>query len=432
MTVKLERKKSQNAVEVLNKHLPGGVNSPVRSGRSVEQLPMVVDHAVEDTLIDVDGHHYLDFCCSWGALILGHAHPQVINGLRDRMSKGTTFGISCEIEGRLAAEVLKLMPNLEKIRFVSSGTEATMSAARLARGATGRDVIVKFSGCYHGHADLFLVQAGSGVLSLNRRSSSAGIPEDTVKNTVCLPFNDIQAAESFLLSPENKKRIAAVIVEPIAGNIGVVPAEPAFLKFLREATQAIGALLIFDETITGFRVGLDGAQGLYKIKPDITCLGKILGGGLPAAAFGGSEALMDHLAPIGEVYQAGTLSGNPLAMEAGYQTLKLIQQPGFYQELERKANLILSPLREHIEKNELAACVQQVGSMFTLFFGKRHVKNLEEAKQLDTKRYAQFFQHCFNRGVYLPPSQHEAWFVSAAHNDKHLKKSLEVMLSGLS
>lgn len=319
--------------------IPGGVNSPVRSCLKMGQLPMVVDRAYEDQLIDADGHTYIDFCGSWGALIHGHAHPAILEAVKVRMDKGTSFGITTSIEGELAHEIVKLIDSIEKIRFVSSGTEATMSAVRLARGVTKREVIVKFSGNYHGHADHFLVQAGSGVLEVSPTASSAGVPEEMVKHTINLPYNDVESCRQLFNHPDYRHCIAAVILEPIAANMGVVPASHEFIRYLRSATEEMGALLIFDEVINGFRVGLRGAQEYYSIKPDLTCFGKIIGGGFPAAAFGGRREVMDQLAPLGSVYQAGTLSGNPVAMEAGLQSLKLLQRPGFYEELQAKTDL---------------------------------------------------------------------------------------------
>ncbi|MBA3957837.1 MAG: glutamate-1-semialdehyde 2,1-aminomutase [Parachlamydiaceae bacterium] len=407
--------------------IPGGVNSPVRSCASMGQLPMVVARGAGDQVFDVDNNAYIDFCGSWGALIHGHAHPVIVEAVQKRVAMGSSFGITSAIEGELAKKVVSLMPSLEKIRFVSSGTEATMSAARLARGFTKREFLVKFSGNYHGHADFFLIQAGSGVLEL-AQSSSAGIPATIVKHTFSLPYNDINTCISTLNDPRWRDQIAAVIIEPIAGNMGVVEATKEFLQMLREETKKIGALLIFDEVISGFRVALGGAQALNHIVPDITCLGKIIGGGFPAAAFGGRREIMDQLAPLGPVYQAGTLSGNPVAMEAGLQALKLLEQSGFYETLAKKTNLLTDPLREWISAHQANACVQQVGSMFTLFFGCTRIGSMEEAQHADVKRYAHFFRHLFEHGVYIPPAQHEAWFVSSAHETQHLEKTRDLIL----
>jgi len=408
-TTKTSRPKTAELHQRFCEVLSGGVNSPVRSCNDVGQLPLIVEAGAADCIWDVDGNRYIDYCVSWGALAHGHAHPVIIQAIAKQASLGTSYGICCPLEERLARKVLQWMPNIEQLRFVSSGTEATMTAARIARGYTKRNRIIKFAGNYHGHADFFLVQAGSGVMGLSPTSSSAGIPDDVVRNTICLPFNDIEACRKLLRDPEQSKDIAAVFIEPIAANMGVVPATKAFLQMLREETQRIGALLIFDEVISGFRVGLGGAQALYGIAPDLTCLGKIVGGGLPAAAFGGSKEIMSILAPQGPVYQAGTLSGNPLAMAAGYETIRLLEVDGVYEELERKANVICDGLREAIKRKGANACVQQVGSAFTLFFGRTSVSNSVEAKQCDTATYARLFAHLLNDGIYIPPSQFEAW-----------------------
>lgn len=423
------RSKSQRIYEQMCRVIPGGVNSPVRSCKSMGQFPMVVDHGFRDILVDADGHRYIDYCGSWGALIHGHAHPVIVEAVKKRLEKGTSYGITTALEGALADEVVANIESIDKIRFVSSGTEATMSVARLARGFTQREIIVKFSGNYHGHADFFLVQAGSGVLEVSPTASSAGIPEEIVKYTLNLPYNDIEACRQLFNHPNMRHRIAAVILEPIAGNMGVVPAEKSFIHFLREETEKIGALLIFDEVITGFRVGLKGAQKLYDVKPDLTCFGKIIGGGFPAAAFGGRKEIMDCLAPLGAVYQAGTLSGNPIAMEAGLQSLLLLKRPGFYEELQRKTDRLLNPIRTKIEQKGWNACIQQVGSMFTLFFGRKKVNNLQEAMETDSRLFAEFFRSMFDQGIYIPPSAHEAWFVSDAHEDIHLDQTREAILA---
>jgi glutamate-1-semialdehyde 2,1-aminomutase len=424
-----KRLQSQQIYRQLCEVIPGGVNSPVRSCKKMGQTPLVVDRAIRDLVIDVDGHTYIDYCGSWGALIHGHAHPTILEAVRRRMEKGTSFGTTTALEGEIAQEIVNLIESIEKVRFVSSGTEATMTVARLARGFTKRELIVKFSGNYHGHADFFLVQAGSGVLEISSAASSEGIPEDIVKHTISLPYNDIEACCQLFSHPSYRERIAAVILEPIAANMGVVPADKEFIQFLREATEEIGALLIFDEVITGFRVAKKGAQALYGIRPDLTCFGKIIGGGFPAAAFGGRREIMDYLAPLGPVYQAGTLSGNPLAMEAGLQSLRLLQQPGFYEELERKTALLVDPIRARIQEKGWQACVQRVGSIFTLFLGKNRVRNLQEALEVDAELFARLFRTLFEQGIYIPPLQHEAWFISAAHEDQHLEKTREAVLA---
>lgn len=430
MICQTERPASQLTYGHLCSVIPAGVNSPVRAFSGLDQLPLVVESAEKDLLTDVDGNTYIDYCCSWGALIHGHAHPKILSAVIKRLEKGTTFGVTSAVEGQLASKVVQLVDSVEKIRFVSSGTEATMSAVRLARGYTGRNYIIKFNGNYHGHADFFLVKAGSSVTGLSA-SSSAGIPADLVKHVISLPYNDSASIQKIFCDPAYKNQIAAVIVEPIAGNMGVVPARASFLELLRKETADSGALLIFDEVITGFRVGLKGAQGIYSIKPDLTCFGKIIGGGFPAAAFGGRREVMDYLAPLGPVFQAGTLSGNPIAMEAGLQSLMLLEQPGFYEQLEEKTQILVTPIRDFITQNELPVCIQQVGSLFTLFFGRRSVTNHEEAQTLDISRFGRFFRYMFSQGIYIPPSQYESWFVSSMHSLEHLEKTRKAVLDFL-
>jgi len=381
--------------------IPGGVNSPVRAFPGLNMTPLIAERGEGDTVWDVDGNAYIDYCGSWGALILGHAHPSVVAAAVSQVENGSTFGMATPFEHALAAEIVRHLPSIEKIRFVSSGTEATMSAVRLARGFTGKSVVIKFDGNYHGHSDGFLIRAGSGVTLLGA-ASSQGVPEDLVKNTVSLPYNNIDSVRTFLRTQDN---IAAVIVEPVAGNMGVVIPSKAFLEMLREETSKIGAVLIFDEVITGFRLGLGGAQDYFGIVPDLTCLGKIIGGGFPAAAFGGPCEIMDYLAPQGPVYQAGTLSGNPVAMCAGLATLHEVQKPGFYAELERKTKIITEPVSK-------VAQVITLGSMFTLF--PPHYKNL--------------FLQLFERGIYFPPLQYEACFVSSAHTEAHLEATRDALL----
>lgn len=411
--------------------IPGGVNSPVRACKALGVTPLVAEKGVGDLIYDVDGNSYIDYCGSWGALLHGHAHPEVIAPSIERMKKGTTFGITTPIEEQLARKVIEHLPSIEKIRFVSTGTEATMSAIRLARGYTGKEVIIKFTGNYHGHADFLLVKAGSGLVGLNAESSSAGVPQDLVKHTICLPFNDVEACRNIFYHPQYRNLIAAVIVEPIAGNMGVVAASKEFLETLRHETTKAGAVLIFDEVMTGFRVGLKSAQGMYGIKPDLTCLAKIIGGGFPAAAFGGRKEIMDYLAPLGPVYQAGTLSGNPVAMEAGLATLKLAEKPGVYEELERKTALLAEPIEAHIKSKNLNACVQRVGSMMTIFLGARSVTRMEDAQNLDKELFAKFFRYMLQEGIYIPPAQHEAWFISTVHSDEHLLKTRDAILKFL-
>ena len=417
---------SQQVFEQLKQVIPGGVNSPVRAFKGLDLAPMVVERGVADQIIDVEGQAYIDYCMSWGALMHGHAHPQIIQPAIERMKKGTSFGISTVIEEKLARKVVECIDSIEKVRFVSSGTEATMSAVRLARGFTGRKLVVKFTGNYHGHADFFLVKAGSGVNHLNE-SSSAGIPPEVVKHVVSLRFNDVEAVRAFL----RDNQVACVILEPIAGNMGVVPASESFIHMLREETSKQGALLIFDEVMCGFRVGEKGAQGFFNIRPDLTCLGKIVGGGFPVAAFGGRADVMDYLAPVGPVYQAGTLSGNPLAMEGGLQSLTMLQAPGFYEEMQRKTELLTKPIAHFLAEQEIPACIQSAGSMFTLFFGSQSIADYDETMSLDLKQFAHFFRYMYNHGVYIPPSQFEAWFVSSVHTDEHLLKTRDLVLTYL-
>lgn len=419
----VSRINSEKLYQKLCEVIPGGVNSPVRACKAVGQVPLVASHAQGDLIFDVDDKSYIDYCMSWGALIHGHAHPTIGKALGEQISKGTSYGTTTHVEEKLARKVVQLMPHMEMVRFVSSGTEATMSAVRLARGYTGRDLVIKYIGHYHGHADYFLVKAGSGVMNL-QAASSKGIPLDSLKQTLCLPFNDLEATRAAFR--EFGDRIACVIVEPVAGNMGVVASSPDFMQMLQEETTRTRALLIFDEVMTCFRINKGGAKSYYGITPDLTCLGKIVGGGLPAAAFGGKRAIMEYLAPLGPVYQAGTLSGNPLAMVAGLTALEMLDLPGFYEELQRKTDLLLAPLKSYLAKHN--ACIQSAGSMFTLFFGKRSVHNMSDAEALDTTTFAKFFRFLFERGIYIPPFQQEAWFISMAHTDAHLKLTADSII----
>ncbi len=427
----LQRLHSQKIYEQLCQVIPGGVNSPVRACQEVQQCPLVAESGQGDSVFDADGNQFIDYCSSWGPLIHGHAHPQIIEAVHHRLSLGTSFGITTAIEEKMARKVVDLVPSIEQIRFVSSGTEATMSAVRLARAFTQRNLIVKFTGHYHGHADLFLVQAGSGMAGINATSTSAGIPLEVIAQTCCLPFNEVEVVQSFLENSPHAAQIAAVILEPVACNMGVVPATQAFMHMLRETTKKQGILLIFDEVITGFRLGLQGAEGYYGIKPDLSCFGKIIGGGFPAAAFGGRREIMQLLAPLGPVYQAGTLSGNPIAMEAGLQSLSLLQATHFFEKLEEKTDRLTKPILAYIKQKKLNACLQQVGSLFTLFFGVTKVENREQLQALDLSLFAKLFRYLFDRGVYIPPSQYEAWFISAVHTEEHLDQTKELVLSFL-
>jgi len=415
------RPQTETLVERARKVIPGGVNSPVRSFGGLGLTPMVVERGAGDCIWDADGRQYVDYCNSWGALILGHAHPAVVRAAQEQTALGSSFGIATRVEAELAEKIVELMPSIEKIRFVSSGTEATMTALRIARGFTGRPKIVKFVGQYHGHSDGLLVKAGSGVVSL-QEATSKGVTAGTIADTVCIPFNDFEAVSSLFRRVGDQ--IAAVIVEPVSGNMGVVPPKPGFLAHLRAETVRHGALLIFDEVITGFRVHLRGAQGLYGIDPDLTCLGKIVGGGFPAAAVGGKAKVMDCLAPVGPVYQAGTLSGNPVAMRAGLAVLEEITKPGFYERLEHKTKLLCTPIEQAFAQTKKPGCLQRVGSMFTVFLGCTSVEHFEP---LDQPRFTQFFRHLFEHGIYISPAAHEASFVSMAHSDQHLARTAQLI-----
>lgn len=411
--------------------IPGGVNSPVRACRSVGVEPLMIDRAEKDLLFDADGSSYIDFCNSWGALILGHAPESVCNAVVAQMKKGSSYGVPSVVEAQLAEKVVSIYPSVEKIRFVSSGTEATMTAIRLARGYTNRKKIIKFSGCYHGHSDALLSQAGSGAAFLNAQATSLGVTQGAIADTINLPFNSIFALQTLLQDKELSQEIAAVIVEPIPANMGLVLPERSFLDLLQSETKRIGALLIFDEVITGFRVSLQGAQGLYSILPDVTCFGKIIGGGFPVAAVGGRREILDYLSPLGQVYQAGTLSGNPVAMHAGLATIQELEKPGFYEEMERKTDRLVQPIEELLLEKNFSVCIQRKKSMFTLFFGPSAVRCREDLQQVDTKRFARFFRYLLERGVYIPPLQQEAWFISSAHTDEHLDQTARLVIEFL-
>ena len=418
MTRPLKTDRSKKLFEVAKQHLVGGVNSPVRAFKGVGGTPIFISRGKGPWLIDMDGNRYLDLVGSWGPLILGHAPTEVMNAVRKTLRKGFTFGAPSPLETELAVLVKGAYPSIDKIRFVSSGTEATFSAIRLARAATGKKRIVKFDGCYHGHGDSLLVAAGSGPATLGL-PDSPGVPEETASLTLSLPYNDLPAVEKAFAQ---FKDIAAVIVEPIAGNMGLVPPKAGFLQGLRTITEQHQSILIFDEVMTGFRVALGGAQELYGVKPDLTTLGKIIGGGMPVGAYGGREDLMSRVAPEGPVYQAGTLSGNPVAMAAGIATLKKLSDKKIYASLEDSAAFAEEGINRALRKSGVEAVFQRVGSMATLFFAKGPVTGYSEAKKSDTQRYAKFFWSMARSGVYLPPSQFEAWFFSAALSKDHLKK----------
>ena len=403
------------------RRVPGGVNSPVRAWKAVGGIPKFVRFGRGSHITDVDRNEYIDFVGSWGPLVLGHAHTAVLRCLQKVAKDGTTFGAPTEAEVKLAETVCRIMPSVQRIRLVSSGTEAAMSTLRLARAYTRRTKIVKFDGCYHGHVDGLLVKAGSGVATLGL-PDSPGVPRGFARETLVATFNDIGSVER--LFHQYAEDIAAVIVEPVCGNMGVIPPAPTFLTALRRITRAHGALLIFDEVITGFRVALGGAQEIYGIQPDLTCLGKILGGGLPLAAFGGNRKIMDLLAPQGPVYQAGTLSGNPLAVGAGLTTLELLSRPGIYEALESRGKKLQEGFEEVLRKYAMHATINRIGSMMTVFFGVDEVRDAAEARKCDRRRFAGFFHGMLKRGIYMPPAPFEAAFLSLAHTAADLRKTI--------
>lgn len=401
--------------------LPGGVNSPVRAFKAVGGTPLFIERAEGAYLIDVDGNRYVDYVGSWGPMLIGHAHPQIINAVRTALSKGTSYGAPTEVEVELAEMVIDAVPSVEMVRFVNSGTEATMSALRLARAYTKRDKIVKFEGCYHGHADMLLVQAGSGLMTLGL-PDSPGVPDSAVADTLVAQFNNLDSVQN--LFEQNPAEIAAIIVEPIAGNMGVVPPQAGFLEGLRKIAGGGGALLVFDEVMTGFRVAFGGAQSLFKVIPDLSCLGKIIGGGFPVGAYGGRKEIMELVAPSGPVYQAGTLSGNPIAMTAGLETLKILKKTGTYDKLEHLSEKLAHGIRQAAESVGLPLFQTRVGSMSGMFFTSKKVVDLATAKTSDTKKYARFFTEMLNRGIYFAPSQFEAAFVSLAHDQEQIDQTI--------
>ena len=402
--------------------IPGGVNSPVRAFRAVGRAPVFIREAAGANIVDADGNTYTDYVGSWGPMILGHAHPAVIEAIREAAARGTSYGAPTEIEVELAEQIIAAYPSIERVRLTSSGTEATMSALRLARGFTGRDRVLKFEGCYHGHSDSLLVKAGSGLATFGS-PDSAGVPADFARNTVVISYNDADALKKTF--EEQGSEIACVIVEPVAGNMGCVPPREGYLETLREVTASNGSLLIFDEVITGFRLAYGGAQELYGVKPDLTCLGKVIGGGLPVGAFGGRADVMERIAPLGPVYQAGTLSGNPLAVTAGLTVLKLLRDINPYQELERRSARLEQGLREAASEAGIPSTINRVGSMMTAFFTDAGVTDWPGAKGSNTDHYARFFRAMLEEGIYLAPSQFECAFVSLSHTDEVIDRTVE-------
>jgi glutamate-1-semialdehyde 2,1-aminomutase len=401
---------------------PGGVNSPVRAFRAVGGQPLFIDHGEGPYLYDVDGNRYIDYVLSWGPLITGHAHPKVVKAIQEAAVKGTSYGAPSPLEIELARRIMDFMPNIEMVRFVNSGTEATMSALRLARAYTRRDKIIKFDGCYHGHADMLLVQAGSGVVTLGL-PDSPGVPATTAANTLVASFNDLDSVET--LFKNNPGQIAGIIVEPVAGNMGVVPPQPGFLEGLRRITEREGAVLIFDEVMTGFRVHKGGAQTLYGIQPDLTTLGKVIGGGLPVGAYGGKKEIMQLVAPLGPMYQAGTLSGNPLAMSAGIAALDLIRGEDCWEEMEQAAGRLEAGISSAAKKAGIPIQQTRVGTMFTTFFSETRPVDWNTVKVADKTRFGKFFQKMLENGVYLAPSQFEAGFLSIQHDEQIIDATIE-------
>ena len=420
--------KNSDLFKQAKKYIPGGVNSPVRAFKAVGGQPLFMVRGKGATIVDADGREYIDCVMSWGPLILGHAHPAIVKAVCNTAKDGTSFGAATEREIVMAKLIAELVPSVEKVRLVSSGTEATMSAIRLARGATGRDKIIKFEGCYHGHADGFLVKAGSGVLTYGI-SGSPGVPAAIAAETLVARYNDLDSVERLLKN--NKNKVACVIVEPVPGNMGVILPNDGFLEGLRDLTKKHGALLVFDEVISGFRLGLGGAQKYFKVTPDLTTLGKIIGGGLPVGAYGGSADLMDLMAPDGPIYQAGTLSGNPLAVAAGIAALTELRKKGVYEKLNKQSKRLFDGIKDIASQRGVSLAVNSIGSMGTVFFGVGSVTTYEQAIKSDTKRFAKFHQKMLHSGVYLPPAQFEAFFLSTAHGDKEIDSILEAVKKAL-
>ncbi|MCH4483247.1 glutamate-1-semialdehyde 2,1-aminomutase [Staphylococcus haemolyticus] len=420
--------KSIEAMKIAENLMPGGVNSPVRAFKSVDTPAIFMDHAKGSRIYDIDGNEYIDYVLSWGPLILGHKNEQVIKKLHEAVDRGTSFGASTLEENKLAELVIERVPSIEKVRMVSSGTEATLAALRLARGYTGRNKIIKFEGCYHGHSDSLLIKAGSGVATLGL-PDSPGVPEGTAKNTITVPYNDLEAIK---IAFENYgDDIAGIIVEPVAGNMGVVPPKDGFLQGLREITNDYGVLLIFDEVMTGFRVGYNCAQGYFGVTPDLTCLGKVIGGGLPVGAFGGKKEIMDKVAPVGNIYQAGTLSGNPLAMTSGYETLSQLT-PESYEYFQELGDILEEGLKKVFSKHNVPITINRAGSMIGYFLNEGPVTNFDEANKSNLELFSQMYREMAKEGVFLPPSQFEGTFLSTAHSKEDIEKTIQAFDTALS
>lgn len=417
----MESNKSLSAWNKSQQYIPGGVNSPVRNFSKVGGHPRFIAHGNGSKIYDIDGNEYIDYVASWGPLILGHAHPSIVDAVSQAATLGTSFGAPTTLETELAEIIVDAVPSIEQVRLVNSGTEATMSAIRVARGYTGRNKILKIDGCYHGHVDYLLAKAGSGVATFGL-SDSGGVPEDFARNTLTIPFNDAEALKTTVEA--NPEEIACLILEPIMGNMGIIPPRDGYLNEIREITEQHGIVLIFDEVITGFRVAYGGAQSLYNVTPDMTCLGKIIGGGLPVGAYGGKREIMKCVAPEGDVYQAGTLSGNPLAVSAGLTTLKHLTEPGVYDQLENRASSLANGLAEATKKHGINAYHSRIGSMLMLYFTSEPVLDADGARTADTDRFRAYFYGLLERGVYVAPSQFEAGFVSLVHANEDIEKTV--------
>ncbi|TDT56461.1 glutamate-1-semialdehyde 2,1-aminomutase [Fonticella tunisiensis] len=425
----MNHKRSGEIFEEAKKYIPGGVNSPVRAFRSVGLDPIFIERAEGSRIYDVDGNSYIDYICSWGPLILGHSNKDVLEGIEEAIARGTSYGVPSPVEVEVAKMITEALISVDMVRMVNSGTEATMSAIRLARAYTGRSKIIKFEGCYHGHSDSLLVKAGSGAITFGV-PTSPGVPEDTTRHTIICTYNDLESVKRVF--EKEGKDIACIIVEPVAGNMGVVAPKEGFLEGLRSICDEYGSVLIFDEVITGFRLSYGGAQEVYNIKPDITCLGKIIGGGLPVGAYGGKREIMELVSPVGPVYQAGTLSGNPLAMTIGYRNLKILKDNReIYIELENKAKRLEEGINNIIKELNIDAHVSRVKGMFCLFLGKGPFENYNDVMKCDTEKYSAFFREMLERGILIPPSQFEAWFLSAEHSDEDIEETLKACREAL-